>query len=611
MPNKQTIKIIFLICTAFSLSFSPSLAAKTLKYLYIDASEGNASGGHTALRFDKETFHFQHYDGGVIRLVKHLSTDFDYQYRYLENRNFHQANIKLSEQHYESLHEHFNLRFLQQKQQNTLLKEIILNIALLTKQTSHPLISIRGAGLFDMHAMSPETDSQTRTNIKLQELIKQEYGDAYLDNKILNLKQHINSLKMKPWPKSALQLNENSFPAVPYSFANRHIDAVSKLLLLETIQKGRPLNTQYYFSPEHADFKLSKAELEQLKIFRQTLLTHLISLLNSQRPDWGSAGFILYARILSITLTIQLGKFVFLDSYAAQSPSIPYSEVKTYRDLFQVQKDQALAKVKHEKSLLFTAQQAISETNYSHFEMLGNYYYERERGLLSKHAIRISGEQRLPKKPTPLPKYLYPQLTSQQTESALHRLKRYKKEHLQQIQVLYQYDLFTRNCVTEIFSTINTAEINNKQIKELSQLIQKDLIAFIPFGSFRSLPVGYSRQTFPSFRQQQLTKMYKEESSAWVFFREFNTLTANHYKFNNQDSTFLFFTDDRAWSRPLFGVFNLLTATSISIFGGFALPFDSGKTLKNGAMGILMSLPELVFFNIRKGSYKHLVPPIK
>ena len=37
----------------------------------------------------------------------------------------------------------------------------------------------------------------------------------------------------------------------------------------------------------------------------------------------------------------------------------------------------------------------------------------------------------------------------------------------------------------------------------------------------------------------------------------------------------------------------------------------SGKTVKNGAMGILMSLPELAFLNIRKGSYKHLLPPSK
>jgi len=34
-----------------------------------------------------------------------------------------------------------------------------------------------------------------------------------------------------------------------------------------------------------------------------------------------------------------------------------------------------------------------------------------------------------------------------------------------------------------------------------------------------------------------------------------------------------------------------------------------GKT-KKSALGILMGLPELAFFNIRKGSYKHLSFPV-
>ena len=589
---------------AFSLSYPPVLSAKILEYIYIDASEGSASGGHTALRFDKETFHFQHYDGGVIRLVKHLSSDFDYQYRYLENRNFHQASIALNEQHYERLHEYFNVQFLQQKQQNTLLKEIRLNIALLSRDTSHPLLSIKGAGLFDtkIRASSP-------LSLALQQQIKQKYGNDALDKKILNLKQYLGSLQLQPWPERTLQLSENSFATIPYSFASRYIDSVSKLLLLEAIKKGIGLNSQYYFSPEHTDFKLSATEIDQLKLFQQSLVDHLISLLDSQRPDWGSAGFVLYARILSLELTIQSGRFVFLDTYATQSPSIPYSEVTSYQALFKAQKERTLVKIKDEKKRLLTTLQTIGEVDYSRFEMLSNYYYERERGLADKHAIRISGEQRLPEKGAPLSQQLLPQLTSEQTGKALHRLEQYKNTHLQQIQSLYQYDLFTRNCVTEIFSTIDKAAVDNEQLRELGQLIGQDLIAFIPFGSFHSLSVDYPRQALPSFRQQQLAKMYREENNMQVFLREFNTLSASHYKFNDQDSTFLFFTDDKVWSRPVYGVFNLLTATSISLYGGFALPFDAGKSLKNGAMGLLMSLPELAFFNIRKGSYKHLLLP--
>ena len=600
----HSINFLFLLCTIFSLSFSAALPAKTLEYIYIDASEGSASGGHTALRFGKETFHFQHYDGGIIRLVKHLSSDFDYQYRYLENRSFHQASIELNKRHYERLHEHFNLQFLQQKQQNALLKEIRLNIALLTQQTTHPLLNIKGAGLFDSKTTAPSP-----TNLWLQQQIIRKYGADALDNKILAVKHQINSLQLQPWVESELQLNEDSFTKLPYSFASRHINAVSQLLLLEAIKKGATLNSQYYFSPDHADFKLTATQREQLEEFQQTLIDNLVSLLDSQRPDWGNAGLVLYARILSLAHTIQSGTFVFLDTYTTQSTGIPNTEVASYNALFKAQKDQAIARIKDDKKQLFTAGQAISEADYSRFEMLSNYYYERERGLADKHVIRISGEQRLPQKSIPLPEQLFPQFTAEQTEQALLRLEGYQKSHRQQIQALYQYDLFTRNCVTEIFTTIDKAAIDNEQIRELGQLIQQDLIAFIPFGSYRSLSIEHPRLNLPSFRKQQITKMYGQENNLQVFLREFNTLSASHYKFNDQDSVFLFFTDDKIWSRPVYGAFNLLTATGISLYGGFSLPFDSGKALKNGAMGFLMSLPELAFFNIRKGSYKHLLQP--
>jgi hypothetical protein len=37
-------------------------------YLYIEANEGDSSGGHAALRFGGETFHFQHETPGILRL---------------------------------------------------------------------------------------------------------------------------------------------------------------------------------------------------------------------------------------------------------------------------------------------------------------------------------------------------------------------------------------------------------------------------------------------------------------------------------------------------------------------------------------------------------------
>lgn len=589
------------------LSFSP-LQASTLEYLYINASEGNASGGHTALRFDQETFHFQHYPGSIIRLVKDPNIDFDYQYRYLENRTFYQATIDLPEKQFHNLYQKFNLQFLLQKQQNLILKEINLNITLLRQQFQSPLIRIKGAGLFDQ-ARSNNTQTENRTIFQLQQAINQAYGDNFLENEIQKLQLYIAFLQPQPWTKNSLQLNEHSFASVPYSFVSQHLDTAAKLLLLKTIVNNSSLNKQYYFSPEHSAFTLSQQERDQLKIFQKTLMTHFIALLNSSRPDWGHSGFVLYARILTLSLAIKSGHFVFLDNYVDDAQTIPYSKVQNNKALFQAQSKHALTQFNLEKARLVSPQHPMGEQQYSKLELFGNYYFERERSLLTKHSLRISGQQRLADKSIQLPTQLIPQLNSQQTKSALQRLIHYKNLHWQQLKSLYHYDLFTRNCVTEIFDLINKSIVPHKQLSKLHPLTPKEFSTFIPFAAYDWLPENYRRDLLPSFRQLQVAEMYKNENPSVVFFRESNTLSARHYKYNDQDSIFLFFTDDVLLLRPFFGTANLLTAATISLYGIFTLPLDSGKTLMNGAMGILMSLPELAFFNIRKGSYEYLLPP--
>ncbi|NOQ14725.1 MAG: hypothetical protein GQ583_09670, partial [Methyloprofundus sp.] len=182
-----------LLSTVFCLLFLPNLNAKPLEYLYINAREGSASGGHTALRFNNETFHFQHYDGGIIRLIRHDSVDFDFQYRYTDNRTLYQATVDLDDVHYEQLRDYFNLLYLQQKQQDNLLKEIYLNISLLHKQTQQPLLSIKGAGLF-MDNTAPHR-AEASTIYSLQQKIKQKYAENFLNDQIQGLKEEINTLK--------------------------------------------------------------------------------------------------------------------------------------------------------------------------------------------------------------------------------------------------------------------------------------------------------------------------------------------------------------------------------------------------------------------------------
>ena len=598
----------FLLCVVLCLFNSHSLSAKTLEYLYINASEGTASGGHVALRFDKETFHFQHYDGGIIRLVKHLNLDFDYQYRYLENRSFYQANIELTYLVYTQLNEYFTWLFFQQKQQDKLLAEIERNLLFFKQELNNPLLSLQGAGLFEFkeHAVQKK-HKELNSHSKLLKQINVSYGDGFLTKKILELKKQRKAIPLDLWSKSNLELKDDSFTNVPYSFANHYLDISNKILFLNVILQATPLGESNYFTPEGENFKLTATERVHLKSFRNELLKSLTHLLSSNRPDWGKSAFVLYARILSLDLSIQSGRFVFLDSFQAASVRVSTDKVKKYKQLFHAQKTQALIYLINKKKQLFSSQ-AIKEKDYSLFAVVSNYYHERDRGLQNFQAIRTSGEQRLPIKSIAFPREMYPEIALDSSTQVIAALEAYKQEYKRQLFKLYQYNLFSRNCVTEIFSSIERAGIDNEALFLLAAKVKSDFATFIPFKSFYSLAENNLVKTQPSFRQQNLVKMYAEENDVKVFFREFNTLTAKQYKFNEQDSLFLFFTHDNVWSRPLLGVGNLLVSTGYNLYGSLMLPFDLGKTLRKSTMSIVMSLPDLVFFNIRKGSYQYLLP---
>ncbi len=76
--------------------------------------------------------------------------------------------------------------------------------------------------------------------------------------------------------------------------------------------------------------------------------------------------------------------------------------------------------------------------------------------------------------------------------------------------------------------------------------------------------------------------------------------------YHSDDAFFVFFTDGDLVFRPVGGLFNTAAGIGQSIWGFLSWPFDAGRNLQSGAKGILMSLPELLFFNMRKGSYKYL-----
>jgi hypothetical protein len=262
----------------------------------------------------------------------------------------------------------------------------------------------------------------------------------------------------------------------------------------------------------------------------------------------------------------------------------------------------------------------LSEARYSQVEMAANRYFELLKVVGHKN-IRYIGEKALPTKSVSLPDWQVPALSQQKLTIALSELVAYENKLLEELNEHYRYDLITRNCVTELFRTIDQGLLSPQNIavnqvdlhltestKRLGGNVSADY-NFIPFISFHTVQENYKvtkSEVLKSYRDQQLAKLYAKNDDLIVSLREANTLTSTIYTNNPDDAFFVFFTDDNLVLRPVFGLVNTAAGIGQSVFGFLSWPFDTGKNIKSGATGVLMSLPELLFFNMRKGSYKYL-----
>jgi hypothetical protein len=331
-----------------------------------------------------------------------------------------------------------------------------------------------------------------------------------------------------------------------------------------------------------------------------------LSLLDSQRPDWGYALLINIARLMAVDESLSTQHWVFIDDFSDDSEQITSEHIPDLAVQIHAAKQQWSAA---QPNIDFT------EMAYSRLEMTANHYAE-----LSKTgqdiSIRYTGEQALPDKRAPLIIDSVPLLSITQLEHALADINGYETHLHEQLAHHNRYDLVTRNCVTELFRTIDDAILNSPALRlthsantHLEQPLGGHIRAdynFIPWVSFQNVQAQLhvtDSQLLPSYRGLQLEKLANQPLKS---LQEISTLSSASYSFNANDAWFLFFTDDTVLLRPILGALNTATAITQSIIGLFSLPFDDGENLHAGAVGLLMSAPELLFINIRKGSYPYL-----
>jgi len=592
----------------------PAAGAAEIEYLYVNASEGTASGGHAALKIGEEVFHFQHVPPGLLRLQRDDFAWFREEYGGRENRTIRSHRIEVSDATRELLRERFNRILLIEDEQfdrrDALEKDRRL-LETLLRQAGDPgraeRLELKGLGLFLadgwQYSAAPAAKVVDGSVARLARRIAEAFGDGFLEGKSREVFQSLKALRPEGYDTPPA-LAEDYFLPAGYGFADRYADHLSALAAVQVLTQGLPLREGVLLKPEGAEFRLGDKERQGLVAYRTRLEGQLLALLRSPRPDWGLPLLVGMARLVALDASIDSGYWAFLNLAEASADADAVADGESYG---------------WRRSRFIAAKAALASANpvdewaYARVEQAANLFFASGSALRTggrASALRLTPARPAQAVPIPLG------LGRAQLQSQLQHLQAYGQAYADSLAGLYAYDLLSRNCASEIFRVIDAAMREDggwaASLRNLGGQVSGWGWTIIPFVSFQAVGENWrvaATEEWPSYRRRRLEQAKLAENPLLVDLRESNVFTSSLYHWHGGDAAFVFFTDEAVWARPLAGGANLAAGLAQGLVGLFTWPWDLGGNLRQGVKGALVSLPELLFFNIRKGSFPGLRSP--
>lgn len=584
-----------LFVTTACVSLAPPAQAEGayLDLLYIDANEGRASGGHAALRLNQEVFHFQHVEPGLLRITRDDFSNFRLAYGFQENRSIHGHRIAISDTQFQDLRETLNRRLLIQNQQFDQLTTLLEDRQLLTQLTRpSSAIALKGLGYFAGSTTS-QGPSPALTELR-QALIEREGPDTFQRRQEQLSKQLVS---LRPIVDNAMAaISTNHLPLPISSFSQRYRAMLTNRAALSILASASAPQADRMVSSDLPEFRLSEADKRALQGFRQTLFDDALALLNSERRDWGYPLLIAMARLHAIDLSLNRGHWTLIERASTSSDEAILIDTANQHEVL------TYTRTKFAKTLsALTASARWDEKQFNDLERMAASLLDIENAIHSAKAVAIS---RIDTSPSLAANSVMEPLNLSQTElqNALKAVDKRLANYQQALQSAYAYHLLDRNCVTEIFDVLNQT-LPNVGL----ETTPFDAIPFVAFDDWQMQHTGIDYR-LPTYRELAIERMLENQNAWRVAITESNIVTSSIYRWHDKDAAFLFFTQDAILPRPLMGATNLAVAAGQSLWGLLSLPWNQGETLRQGMKGMAMSLPELLFFNIRKGSFPNVVP---
>jgi len=451
----------------------------------------------------------------------------------------------------------------------------------------------------------------------LRARIDERYGADFVARLTDDLQARLAALDPEaPRPAPAADGEDRLLPP-SYTFSERFRDTSQALAALDVLRGPRPLRPDAVLSA--MPIPLRDGEALAVAKLADALEESLVRLLETPRPDWGLTLLLGMARLTALRETVETGHWTVLDAFPADATVLPPSRVARRRARMTAIREENRAAFEEARDALLEATDGpFPESRYARLEAAANRWGEVARALDEGRPLRVHVGVLLPSRADVLPPARIPAYDPARLGRARDAAARDEAETVASLERDYAYNVVVRNCVSEIFREVDRAlaeaarsddpdRVRAESVRRLGGHVEvAGSLVFIPKMSSLIVDDTYAvgeRERVPSYRDRRVAAMRREENPLWVFLRESNVVTSTVYRPQPRDSIFLFFTDDVAPARPLLGAVNLVTGLAASAAGLAMLPVDGGEMLWGGLRGALFSLPELVFQNIRKGTF--------
>ena len=590
-----------------------SPTSSPLQFIYIDANVGGSSGGHSALRIHNTIYHFQYFPEGLFKLVREKWPHFRYIYNDLENRTLHVAHIHIENQDLKVLQEYLDRTYLIQEAHMARLGELAADTQLLNDlDRGRFRMSIHGAGLFSSN------DPPNEISKALRFMVGNTYGKDYLNWAIEALDRELSEISLVMPEIVPHKVSAEVYPSPLFCLSKKYSENRLKRAALNVLNRALPVRkidlTNMDHFARHGNRKgLSKNERHKLSAYAQTLKASVLRLPDSERPDWGYPLLLANARYQAVMWSLKQNSLCLLDPFPESAKSVVSRTTRGDPAITKKLADNAWQKYWGIRQNTFSGQ-PLNERTYNRLEESAGRFAELEKGRLAGNTIRVAYGRLIPSRSgtVPLPTH---HLSQQIIKQSLNRARLNQASYGNQLKRCYPYDLINNNCATELLRSVNAPFQSQRRITQAlgGEIVPGKDFSFIPFRLFDLINNRFTIikvEVLLSYRKRMLLRTAQNEpENTSLYLRECNTLTSTLYPGVPEDTPFIFFTDDVVWIRPVYGAFNGAYGLLAAAMGIFTLPMDGGDLSLAGLKGALYSLPELFFFNIRKGSFNYVDEP--